>query len=79
MTIHSFFPLQNTLDDKMQLHACLLLNIHLTQQLTKCCVFSFFLFFCSILLNAYGTSTERAEQVTFDRADSTIGFEVLVM
>ena len=58
----------------MQLHACLLLNIHLTQQLTKCCVFSF----CSILLNAYNTHTERAKRVTFDQVDSTIGSGVLV-
>jgi len=34
---------------------------------------------CSILLNAYGTPTERAEQATFDRADSTIGSGVLVV
>jgi len=38
-----------------------------------------FLFFCSILLNAYDIPTERAERATFDWADLTIGFGVLVM
>ena len=53
-----------------------LLNIHLRQQLTKCCVF---LFFFSILLNAYDTPTERAERATSDRTDSAIGSKVWVM
>jgi len=47
------------------------LNIHLAQQLTKC--------FCSILLNAYDTSTERAKRATSDRVDLAIGFGVRVM
>ena len=47
------------------------LNIHSAQQLTKC--------FCSILLNAYGTPSERAEQATSDRADSAIGSGAQVM
>ena len=38
-----------------------------------------FLFFCSILLNAYSTPIECAKRVAFDRADSTIGSGVLVM
>ena len=53
-----------------------LLNIHLRQQLTKCCVF---LFFFSILLNAYDTPVERAERATSDRTDSAIGSKVWVM
>jgi len=47
------------------------LNIHLVQKLTKC--------FCSILLNAYDTPTERAEWVTSDWANSSIGSGVRVM
>jgi len=61
------------------MHACLLSNIHLTQQLTKGCVFSSVFLVCSILLNAYDTPTEHVERVTFDLEDLTIGPGVLVM
>ena len=47
------------------------LNIHLSQQLTKC--------FCPILLNAYDTPTEHAERATSDKADLAIGSGVRVM